>query len=216
MKRFSAGLLIGLLISLILATTSLALAGQSIKLIVNGKEIQCDVPPQMINGRVMVPARFVAEPLGAKVEWDNEKNAVVIYTLGGGGGGTYSTIKNGIVEWNKEVDAIWNRITTLNAKFPDITKSKSYLEQCKSLNQLALDLNPILQDTLAIIPPPEKKEAHDFLIEYIKAMQGYYNAYSYWALYTHYKDIKASTRLNEANYYVERANSMQKAFFKYR
>lgn len=49
-----------------------------IKLIVNGQEILPDVPPQLINGRVMVPARFVAEPLGAKVEWDGAGNAVVI------------------------------------------------------------------------------------------------------------------------------------------
>ena len=215
MRRVLIGLVVGLFVGLFMAT-ALASADTPIRLIVNGKEIQCDVPPQMINGRIMVPARFVAEPLGAKVEWDSIKNTVVIRASGGGGGGTYPTAKNDIAEWNKEVDAIWNRITTLNAKLPDITKSKPYLEQCKSLNQLALDLNPILQDTLAIMPPPEKKEAHNFLAEYIKAMQGYYNAYSYWALYTHYKDIRATTRLNEANYYVERANSMQKAFFKYK
>ena len=35
-------------------------------------------PPQIINGRVMVPARFVAEPLGAKVEWDERSRTVII------------------------------------------------------------------------------------------------------------------------------------------
>jgi hypothetical protein len=75
MKKFIAGLLFGFL----LATTSSSLAGTNIiRLYVNGQEIIPDVPPQNINGRVMVPARFIAEPLGASVEWDAATNAVKI------------------------------------------------------------------------------------------------------------------------------------------
>lgn len=71
-------LLIGLVTGLIMATATFALADNPIKLIINGQEIQCDVSPQNINGRVLVPARFVAESLGASVAWDAAKNAVVI------------------------------------------------------------------------------------------------------------------------------------------
>ena len=78
MKRFSIGLLIGLLIGVILTIPMYSLAQQPIKLIINGQQIQCDVPPQNINGRILVPARFVAEPLGAMVEWDGVNKAVVI------------------------------------------------------------------------------------------------------------------------------------------
>jgi hypothetical protein len=78
MKRFSTGLLIGLLIGVILTIPMYSLAQQPIKLIINGQQIQCDVPPQNINGRVLVPARFVAEPLGATVAWDGTNKAVVI------------------------------------------------------------------------------------------------------------------------------------------
>lgn len=75
MKKFLAGLVMGL----ILATATFAFAApQAIKLIINGQEIHPDVPPQMIEGRVMVPARFVAEPLGATVEWDGSTNSVII------------------------------------------------------------------------------------------------------------------------------------------
>lgn len=75
MKKFLSGLLTGI----ILAATLPALAQQSsIKLIVNGKEVPCYPPPQMINNRVFVPIRFVAEAIGANVNWDGERNAVVI------------------------------------------------------------------------------------------------------------------------------------------
>lgn len=81
MKRFSTGLIVGLVTGLIVATATFALAANPIKLIVNGQEIQCDVPPQNINGRVLVPARFVAESLGASVTWDAANNAVVITSV---------------------------------------------------------------------------------------------------------------------------------------
>jgi len=80
MKRFYIGLLAGLLIGLLLATTTFAVAAQPIKLIVNGVDItpKCDVPPQIIDGRTLVPARFLAEALGATVKWDHENRAVVV------------------------------------------------------------------------------------------------------------------------------------------
>lgn len=82
MKRFTTGLLAGLLIGLLIGTSTFVFAGQAIKLIINGKEIVCDVPPQIINGRTMVPARYVAEGLGAAVTWDAANNAVLITSIG--------------------------------------------------------------------------------------------------------------------------------------
>lgn len=77
MRKLSIGIVIGLLAGLLI-TASLSWAGSPIRLFVNGQEIHPDVPLQVIDGRVMVPARFVAEPLGAAVEWDAAANAVVI------------------------------------------------------------------------------------------------------------------------------------------
>ena len=37
-----------------------------------------DVAPIIVNDRTMLPARFVAESLGAKVSWDEEKREVKI------------------------------------------------------------------------------------------------------------------------------------------
>lgn len=74
MKRFVAGLIVGFIISF----STVVLASTPVKLIVNGKEIATDVSPQIINGRTMVPVRFVAEALGAKVVWDDAQQAVII------------------------------------------------------------------------------------------------------------------------------------------
>jgi hypothetical protein len=46
----------------------------------NGEEIALDMPAQIVNGRTMVPVRFIAETLGAKVEWDPADYAVRILT----------------------------------------------------------------------------------------------------------------------------------------
>jgi len=55
-----------------------AAADGDIRLIVNGRPIPADVPPQNIDGRTMVPIRWVAEALGAKVDWDPKSQSVEI------------------------------------------------------------------------------------------------------------------------------------------
>lgn len=57
-----------------------AFAANPIKIIVNGQAINSDVPPQIINGRVMVPIRFIADALGANVSWDQNTYSVIITT----------------------------------------------------------------------------------------------------------------------------------------
>jgi len=60
-KRFSIGFMVGLLFGLILATTTFSFAANQIKLIIDGEEVQSDVPPMMVNGRIMIPIRIIAE-----------------------------------------------------------------------------------------------------------------------------------------------------------
>lgn len=51
--------------------------GEGLALI--NEELQyLDVPPTLINGRTMVPTRFIAESLGADVSWDNATSTVNI------------------------------------------------------------------------------------------------------------------------------------------
>ena len=45
---------------------------------VNGKDVILDVPAKIVNGRTLVPLRFVGESLDADVDWINETRTVVI------------------------------------------------------------------------------------------------------------------------------------------
>jgi len=45
---------------------------------VNGQDITLDVPSRIINGRTLVPARFIAESLGATVGWKQATRTVII------------------------------------------------------------------------------------------------------------------------------------------
>ena len=75
MKKRIIALLITLstLLSLFPATT---FANSGVKVAIDGKTIEFDVEPQIINGRTMVPMRKIFEELGATVEWDGETKTI--------------------------------------------------------------------------------------------------------------------------------------------
>ena len=45
---------------------------------INGEDYTLDVPPKTVNGRTLVPVRFVAESFGAAVNWIEQSQAVII------------------------------------------------------------------------------------------------------------------------------------------
>lgn len=49
------------------------------KIVVNGEEQTMDCAPMIVNGRTLVPARFIAQALGADVNWNGEKRVVEIF-----------------------------------------------------------------------------------------------------------------------------------------
>ncbi len=75
-KSFACGIVAG---SILFSGISFA-APKVVKLVVDGKEIHSDVPPQIIEGRTMIPARYLAEALGAKVEWDEKNQTVIVFS----------------------------------------------------------------------------------------------------------------------------------------
>lgn len=112
MKKFSIGIFIGLLIGL-LSSPGFAIADNIIKIFIDDKEIYPDVPPQIINGRVFLPARFITESLGATIHWDVNNNAVVIT------GATNSTTDN-------DIQSISNSNTN-KQKSDEYTLNKSFI-----------------------------------------------------------------------------------------
>jgi len=61
-----------LAVSLILAVSLFAVpaaADDNIRVILNGEELEFDVPPMIIEGRTMVPVRAIFEAFGMEVEW---------------------------------------------------------------------------------------------------------------------------------------------------
>lgn len=63
--------------------TTVVLPVTSAAATVNGQVIQLDVPAKIINGRTMVPLRFVSEAFGATVNWDDISQIVTIQTYSG-------------------------------------------------------------------------------------------------------------------------------------
>lgn len=117
MKKFGQGLFVGVLITLLLVSTIALAVDNPIKLIINGREIVPDVTPQLINGRVLVPARFVAEALGAKVDWDQENRAVVI-----------TSVKD-VAKHPETVDGEWVSLIDITAIADVVVTDKIYIQK---------------------------------------------------------------------------------------
>jgi len=58
--------------------TEVKISMSSLSLFVNKQPVTMDVLPQIRNGRVFLPARWVAEAFGANVSWDATDNSVII------------------------------------------------------------------------------------------------------------------------------------------
>ncbi|MBT9175077.1 MAG: hypothetical protein DDT22_00751 [candidate division WS2 bacterium] len=49
--------------------------------LVNGKPFIRETPPILISGRAMVPLRFIAETLSARVHWDGTEKKITVICL---------------------------------------------------------------------------------------------------------------------------------------
>lgn len=67
-----------LIIGVVFRALAISTANSTVNLVINGKNISTDVPLQIINGRVMVPVRSLAEALGYDVSWDDKTRTVYV------------------------------------------------------------------------------------------------------------------------------------------
>ena len=75
MKKISWVILITVIMLLMFQVA--AFADDGIAVLIDGKSVEFDVPPQLINGRTMVPMRKIFEEMGASVEWDGDTKTVM-------------------------------------------------------------------------------------------------------------------------------------------
>lgn len=59
-------------------SATITLGGKELKLVLNQLTSGLDTPPAVVNGRILVPIRYVSESLGASVMWFPSTNGVQI------------------------------------------------------------------------------------------------------------------------------------------
>lgn len=75
LKRTAMIILIAVII---ISAANTGLASPKIGIYINGVLTTGDVQPCLVNGRVMVPIRVIADSLGCRVIWDSHSNSVII------------------------------------------------------------------------------------------------------------------------------------------
>ncbi len=65
---------------------------------VGDEQVTLDVPARIINGRTLVPVRFIADSFGVRVSWDAEERCVYLFKgLTDGGAGEFTSGEGGFV-----------------------------------------------------------------------------------------------------------------------
>ena len=71
--------IVATLLALGMVSTSMtSLAADDIKIFVDDKQLECPVNPIIENERTLVPMRAIFEALGAKVDWDGDKQEITV------------------------------------------------------------------------------------------------------------------------------------------
>ncbi|SFG15199.1 Copper amine oxidase N-terminal domain-containing protein [Desulfotomaculum arcticum] len=65
-----------LIVFILAITTFPSICSASVKIILNGKEMNFTTPPTNYNGRMLVPLRDIFEALGANIEWNDSSRTV--------------------------------------------------------------------------------------------------------------------------------------------
>jgi len=129
--------LLSILIVLTLFSTLLSfsvMAEDNIKVVLNGKELSFDVPPQLINDRTMVPMRKIFEALDCEVRWDAS-----ILTAS-------ATSHDGI----KVIFTLWN--PTMRIVKGEILNDNGSINTVGTTERIELDVPPQLVDGRILVP----------------------------------------------------------------
>jgi len=164
----------------------IAYSQNNITIFVNGQKIETDVPPQIINGRTMVPVRFVSEALGADVEWDGMNRRVLI-----------TNEKSEIIKCKEYIEKTYKfikKIEEINANMEDYIKKEdisdiAIYERLKKDNEL---IKEQIDNFILLNPPQILSKLHQYQTE------EFYSIYNRWHLITEAFNAKSKGNLNEA------------------
>ena len=213
MKKFIAGFLCCAVLYSLFAVIPNAIAYTPIKLIINGRTIECDVPPQNINGRVLVPARFVAEELGATVSWDSANNAVIVSSTGGGSIPTASNADHDA--WLAKANDLMQQTDTIATEFKANVADESIplLDLSLMTNDQSLALNKIYYKAETLNPPTGKEQANENLLEYIKCLKQSLYYYAMYAIDHSSNNLFEAKAYNDTSIsFAERAMAQRNAY----
>lgn len=142
-----------LLITILLLSCATTNAGdRAIEIYVNGNILYAPASTQIINGRTMVPIRFIAEALDCDVKWDEAASRIIIESknnnsAGSESGSTGSELSPGkepVIEGTNEFKDTINGVLAL-AKEKDIDLYNWYIDNADKIK-----LEPISDRVLAM------------------------------------------------------------------
>lgn len=115
---------------------------QGITVELDGKAMEFDVPPQLINDRTMVPMRAIFEALGAQIEWIEEDQLIFA---------TRNT-----------------KVITMQINTPSITVVDILTDANR---KIALDVSPFLIGSRTLVPVRAVSESLDAKVDWIDETQ---------------------------------------------
>lgn len=114
---------------------------------VNGKDVTLDVAAIAVNGRTLVPLRFVSESLGAQVAWDGANKTAVITTDGTQAAAAEVFAVTSAFQQGKDIPAKYAYKDVAGGKNTSLPLAWSGIPAgTKSLAVLMYDLHPVAQN----------------------------------------------------------------------
>ncbi|HHW69708.1 MAG TPA: copper amine oxidase N-terminal domain-containing protein [Tenericutes bacterium] len=121
---------------------------------VYGKQAVLDAAPVIIDGRTMVPIRFIAESLDCIVDWDAENKAVTILQYKNFG--VSGAVSEGVSENNFGKRIILqigkNAVAVDDITYDTVTTYQKGFDLLKSTNAVQIDAAPVIINGRTLVP----------------------------------------------------------------
>ena len=128
------------LVGVSLQNTNIQLTINNKTALVNDQRKDMEVPSKIINSRTMIPVRFVAESLGARVDWNESNRTISIWCQTEQQEETKSNIKINDIQYSQDGDILRMNIIA-DAPIKDYT-----ISEWKDANKLIININDAIMN----------------------------------------------------------------------